>query len=135
MEKIELFENIITKCKDNAGAIEESLATISKDWNIRRLWFAYNYARACGAPYVTFDDHFWDKDIDTMSGFLDMAGIKAIAFTDTSTGLMSELYEFQKRGWKVVGLEVIPVYRKKWESQGQVSWETKPAIVLKKELS
>jgi len=133
MEKIELFENIIIKCKGNNGAMEEQLAAISQDWNLRRLWNGYSCARACESPYVTFYDHFWDKDIDLMNGFLDMAGIKEFAITDTSTGLMSELYEFQKRGWKVTGLEVIPIYRKKLVAQGQEAWETKPAIVLKKE--
>lgn len=130
MKKSEFFEKMIAKCQANEADINEQLAEISEDWNLGRLYKAYHYACRCDSPYVSFNDHFWDKDIDPMCNFLDMAGITEIAFTFTSTGLMDNCNEFQKRGWMVTRLEELPVAHKKWTSKGVSEWETKAALIL-----
>lgn len=133
MKQIELFEKMIEKYATDGTDIDDQLKVISEDWNLRRLWDAYHHAKACESPYISFNDFFREKEIDPMCSFLDMAGITEFAMTSTSTALMENMLEFQNRGWKVVGLETIPIYHRRWIDHKNGTWETKPAVILRKE--
>ena len=133
MKTIEFFEKMIEECQKNGTDIDDKLKTISEDWNLRRLFDAYYHAKACESPYISFRDFFRENEIDPMCSFLDMAGITEIAMTTTSTALMENMLEFQNRGWKVTGLEVIPTYHKRWIDRKNGTWETRPAVILRKQ--
>lgn len=133
MKTIELFEKMIEKYAQDGTDIDDQLKAISEDWNLRCLWDAYYHAKACESPYITFMDFFRDRDLEPMSRFLDMAGVTEFAMTSTSTALMENMLAFQNRGWKVVGLEVIPIYHKRWIDHKNGEWETRPAVILRKQ--
>ena len=133
MKTIEFFEKMIEECKKNGTEIDDQLKIISENWNLGRLFDAYCHAKACDSPYISFNDFFRENEIDPMCSFLDKAGVTEIAMTNTSTALMENMLEFQNRGWMVTGLEVIPVYHKRWIDRKNGTWETRPAVILRKQ--
>lgn len=130
MRKIDLFESIIAEFKQNGTDIDEQLERVSEDWNLSRLFRAYVNASKCESPYISFDDHFWDRDIEPMCGYLKTYGVRTFAITNTSTALMDNMREFQKRGWQVKSMEDIPVNQSKLIKNGIKVYLMKPAIIL-----
>lgn len=130
MKKIDLFERIIAEFKQNGTDIDEQLEKVSEDWNLARLFRAYVNANKCESPYISFDDHFWDRDIDPMCGFMRMFGVRTFAINNQSTSLMDNLHEFQKRGWIVKSMEDMPVNQYRLSRDGKKVFLMKPAIIL-----
>lgn len=133
MKEVKLIEDIIASAKKNDIDIDECLAGYGNPEFIGLVVDAYLDAKECGCDYLTIACHLRDDEIDPTLTAMRKFGFSEFAVTNKSTALMDMLGEFQKRGWKVKGLEEIPVNRINWFSKGVKKFRTELAIIIKKD--
>lgn len=133
MKEVKLIEDIIASAKKNDIDIDECLAGYGNPEFIGLVVDAYLDAKECGCDYLTIACHLRDDEIDPTLTAMRKFGVSEFAVTNKSTALMDMLGEFQKREWKVKGLEKIPVNRINWFSKGVKKFRTELAIIIKKD--
>ena len=133
MKEVKLIEDIIASAKKNDIDIDECLAGYGNPEFIGLVVDAYLDAKECGCDYLTIACHLRDDEIDPTLTAMRKFGFTEFAVTNKSTALMDMLGEFQKREWKVKGLEEIPVNRINWFSKGVKKFRTELAIIIKKD--
>lgn len=133
MKEVKLIEDIIASAKKNDIDIDECLAEYGSPEFIGLVVDAYLDAKECGCDYLTIACHLRDDEIDPTLTAMRKFGFSEFAVTNKSTALMYMLGEFQKREWKVKGLEEIPVNRINWFGKGVKKFRTELAIIIKKD--
>lgn len=133
MKEVKLIEDIIASAQKNDIDIDECLAGYGNIDYIGLVFDAYRDARECGSDYLTIACHLRDNEIDPTLNAIRKFGFTEFAVTNKSTALMDMLGEFQKRGWKVKGLEEIPVNRLNWFSKGEKKFKTELAMIIRYE--
>lgn len=133
MKEVKLIEDIIASAKKNDIDIDECLAEYGSPEFIGLVVYAYLDAKECGCDYLTIACHLRDDEIDPTLTAMRKFGFSEFAVTNKSTALVDMLGEFQKREWKVKGLEEIPVNRINWFSKGVKKFRTELAIIIKKD--
>lgn len=133
MKEVKLIEDIIASAKKNDIDIDECLTGYGNPEFIGLVVDAYLDAKECGCDYLTIACHLRDDEIDPTLTAMRKFGFSEFAVTNKSTALMDMLGEFQKREWKVKGLEEIPVNRINWFSKGVKKFRTELAIIIKKD--
>lgn len=132
MKEIKLFEEIIASAKKNDTEIDEHLAEFGVLDYMGLVFDAYRDAKECDCNYITIACHLRDDEMDPFLNALDKVQLTEFAVTNTSTALMDMLMEFQKRGWKVRGLEEVPTNHYRLFSKGKRVYRRKPAIIVEK---
>lgn len=133
MKEVKLIEDIIASAERNDIDLDECLAGYGNPEYVGLVADAYRDAKECGSDYLTIACHMRDDEIDPMLNAMRKFGFTEFAITNKSTALMDMLGEFQKRGWKVKGLEEIPINRLNWFSKGAKKFRTELAIIIKKD--
>lgn len=133
MKEVKLIEDIIASAERNDIDLDECLAGYGNPEYVGLVADAYRDAKECGSDYLTIACHLRDDEIDPTLTAMRKFGFTEFAVTNKSTALMDMLGEFQKRGWKVKGLEEIPINRLNWFSKGEKKFRTELAIIIKKD--
>lgn len=130
MKEVKLIEDIIASAERNDIDIDECLAGYGTPEYVSLVTDAYRNAKECGSDYLTIARYMRDDEITPMLKAISKFGFTEFAVTNKSTALMYMLGEFQKRGWKVKGLEEIPINRINWFSKGSKKFRTELAIII-----
>jgi CYTH domain-containing protein len=119
MKRIELFEKAL-----------ENTDLDLRELGINRLVLrAYANQKATQNEYLDFDESIWQKDIDEILSFLRENKMENFTISLTSSSLLYNIDEFEKRGCKLVGLTHIKSPIETWMGSGER--ETIPALLLK----
>lgn len=133
MKEVKLIEDIITSAQKNDIDIDECLAEYGNIEHIGFVFDAYNNAKECNSDYITIARYIRDDEIDQILNAIRKFGFSKFAVTNKSTALMNMLGGFQKRGWRVKGLEEIPVNQINWFSMGVKKFNKELAIIVENE--
>ena len=97
MKKIELFEKAI---KEQAKNLEEYGINGTMFW-------AYRGSMKVDNDYINFEEVIWDKDIEEIAKCLKENEIYEFTISSNFSGLINTLVEFEKHGYRIVGLTTV----------------------------
>lgn len=70
----------------------------------RTVYWAYEFSKKAGNERIDLGELIWENDVEEIVSFLREAGVTEFTISQTYSGLLNLLAEFEKHGCKVQGL-------------------------------